>query len=202
MAAFVAFYHMLKILKGTPCRFFEIFLCVASSSGSLPHKFQNSNLCRLNSVILLCSAWDPLAAQELQSASNVDGRVHSFPFLRDQSLTLFVFQLYNCLQWEVKFSSSSCIMAEIRSALLFRKVNVANRKCVIGRVEARFLNEARFLKPGQPLKSGQMLHCHCKWCPWRCVIHSLNDSLVWSRAGWRCKWEYADVELLEPQLSY
>lgn len=77
-------------------------------------------------------------------ASNVDGRVHiSFSFLRDQSLILFVFQLYNCLQWEVKFSSSSYIMAEITSTLLFGKIN---RKCVIGRGEARFLNEGSILE--------------------------------------------------------
>lgn len=86
----------------------------------------------------------PFLHSELQMASNVDGRVHiSFSFLRDQSLILFVFQLYNCFQWEVKFSSSSYIMAEITSALLFGNVN---RKCVIGRGEARFLNEGSILE--------------------------------------------------------
>lgn len=41
LAAFLEFTICLSsILKGTPCRFLEIFFCIASSSGSLPHKFQ------------------------------------------------------------------------------------------------------------------------------------------------------------------
>lgn len=131
-----------KILKGTPGRFFEI--CIASSLDLCPTN--SRTLISAPSTQWYCSVLleIPFLHSELQIASNVDGRVHiSFPFLRDQSLILFVFQLYNCLQWEVKFSSSSYIMAEIRSAILFRKVN---RKCVIGRVEARFLNEGSILE--------------------------------------------------------
>lgn len=45
LPAIVDFYHMFvwfpanNIPRGTPCRFLELFLCLASSSVSLPHKF-------------------------------------------------------------------------------------------------------------------------------------------------------------------